>query len=747
MEIMKSLLTLLLTGLASLAYGQNVLSGKVISGESREPLPAAYVTLSSTLTKSAVTDDYGNFSFQSVNEGEYTLTVSYLGFAKFSETIAVKSGQHLTISLLPGHIQLADVSIDATANRAINILSPVDIKLRPTNTSQDILRMVPGLFIAQHAGGGKAEQIFLRGFDIDHGTDINLTVDGLPVNMVSHAHGQGYSDLHFVIPELVSYIDFDKGPYYAEKGDFTTAGFVEFHTKNSLEKSFLKAEGGQFNTWRTVGGFNLIGRKESPSTAYIAGEVFGSKGYFESPQDFSRINLSGKFNSKVGLNGNINISASYFNSKWDASGQIPERAIRSGAITRFGFIDNTEGGNTSRSNFSVRHNHQLGKGGNLTQQLFAAHYAFDLFSNFTFFLNDSINGDQINQREARQIYGYKASYATTGGLMGMLLRSEMGIDIRYDNIDKVGLSGTMRRSFLYQKQLGDIDQVNASAYLSETIVPSQKWAINLAARIDNFHFRYYDKLAQTNPSVSAFIVSPKVNVNYDVSNSFGVYLKAGYGFHSNDARVVTALDGKDALPKAYGIDLGANAKINDRLLFNAAIWRLDLQQEFIYVGDEGVVEPGGRTKREGVDLSVRYQVLPWLFFDGDANVAKPRLKDAENDSKYLPLAPILSSAGGVTMQMKNGFNASFRYRYLADRPANEDFSTVANGYFLADAVLNYSFRNLDFKITAENIFNTEWNEAQFDTESRLAYESAPTSEIHFTPGSPFFVKVGMSVLF
>ena len=746
---MKFLHTLFLTALTSFAYGQNVLHGKVVAGESNDPLPGAYVILSGTLTKSTVTDDYGNFSFKSVDEDEYTLTVSYVGFEKYSDTIAVSGGQHLTIPLLPSHIQLSDVSIDATANRAINILSALDIKLRPTNTSQDILRMVPGLFIAQHAGGGKAEQIFLRGFDIDHGTDINLTVDGLPVNMVSHAHGQGYSDLHFVIPELISYVDFDKGPYYADKGDFTTAGFVEFQTRNYLEKSFLKAEAGQFNTWRTVGGFNLIRKNESRSTAYLAGEVFRSQGYFESPQDFTRLNLLGKFNSKVGLNDNINMSATYFKSKWDASGQIPQRAIRSGAITRFGYIDNTEGGITSRSNFSVKHNHRFENGGNFTQQLYATYYTFDLFSNFTFFLHDSVNGDQINQREARRIYGYKASYNTTGGLMGMLLGSEIGIDIRCDNIDDIGLSGTMRRRFLYQKQLGDIDQVNASAYFSETIVPSQKWAINLAARIDNLHFRYFDKLSQTSRAVSASIASPKVNVIYDVTNSLGVYLKAGSGFHSNDARVVTDLDGKRVLPKAYGVDLGANAKINHNLLLNAAIWRLDLQQEFIYVGDEGVVEPGGRTKREGIDLSMRYQALPWLFFDGDANLSRPRLKDAESDmrKKHLPLAPIFSSVGGVRLQMKNGLDASFRYRYLADRPANEDFSTVANGYFLADAVLNYSFRNFDFKITAENIFNSEWNEAQFDTESRLDYESASTSEIHFTPGSPFFVKAGMSVSF
>ena len=744
---MKLLLILLVGGLAPLAYGQTSLKGKVITSESNEPLPAAHVKIEKGASKSTITDKTGNFAFQSVEDGEYLLTVTYVGFEKFSDTITVKNDRTLTISLLPGQIQLADVVIDANANRSINFLSPVDIKLRPANTSQDILRMVPGLFIAQHAGGGKAEQIFLRGFDIDHGTDINLSVDGLPVNMVSHAHGQGYSDLHFVIPELIGYVDFNKGPYYADKGDFTTAGFVEFHTKNYLDRNFLKVEGGRFSTWRSVGAVNLIAKKDGPSSAYVAGEVFGSQGYFESPQDFSRFNLVGKFNSKLGVNDYININASYFDSKWDASGQIPERAVSNGLITRFGYIDNTEGGNTSRSNFSVKHNHQFRSGADLTQQLFTTYYAFDLYSNFTFFLNDSINGDQINQREGRQIYGYKASYNSSRTFIGMPSELEVGVGIRYDNINNISLSRTIKRTFLFHKHLGDLDQVNISAYVKQTIKPSEKWAVSFAARIDNLHFKHYDELEQTNRYAKATIASPKVNVNYQLSNSLAIYAKAGSGFHSNDARAVTASGANDVLPKAYGVDVGINAKINERLLLNAAIWRLDMEQEFIYVGDEGIVEQGGRTKREGLDLSVRSQVLSWLFFDGDVNITRPRLKDAEHGSHYIPLAPSISGVGGFSVQTKGGLNASLRSRYLADRPANEDYSMVAAGYFLADVVLNYSFKNFDFQVTAENIFDAEWNEAQFATESMLKNESDSTSEIHFTPGAPRFLKFGITILF
>ncbi len=729
-----------------LAKGQGIISGKVT--EENEALTGAHILLTE-IASGTIADERGNFKLRNIPAGKYTLAVSFIGYTTYSQLVEVtdKSNATLEVKMKPGNIQLGDLVVTASAEHSLNTLTPLDIKVRPTNTSQDILRMVPGLFIAQHAGGGKAEQIFLRGFDIDHGTDINLEVDGLPVNMVSHAHGQGYSDLHFVIPEMINYVDFDKGPYYANKGDFTTAGFVDFQTKNSLEKNFVKLEGGQFGTLRTVAGMNLFSSKRSRTSGYLASEYFRSNGFVESPQDFNRFNITSKISTRLKNEDKLTVGASFFKSRWDASGQIPSRAVENGMITRLGSIDNSEGGETSRSNLYLKHVHEFSNGAYLSQQVYGVHYDFNLYSNFTFYLNDPVNGDQINQNESRMIYGYKSTYNTSSLILRKELTTEIGGGFRLDDVHNISLSNTVRREFLKDIKRGNLNEINIYGYISETVTLSDKWSINTALRFDRFNFRYNDKLATTNRAVGKSIVSPKLNINYQLNSKTQFYLRTGLGFHSNDARVVTAQGGKEILPRAYGIDLGMNTKITDQLLLHAALWRLDLSQEFVYVGDEGVVEPSGQTRRAGIDLSLRYQVLPWLFIDGDLNLTNPRAKGGAEGQDYIPLAPSISSIGGLNFRMKNGFNGSLRYRYLHDRAANEDKSVVAKGYVLADAVVNYTQSKFEIGLSAENIFDVDWNEAQFDTESRLKDEAESVSEIHFTPGTPLFLKLKVSFFF
>lgn len=715
--------------------------------DTREPLAGAQVVLSNS-GQTTMTDTYGNFKFQKLDTGHYAVEVTYVGYERTNQQVAVRQlPAHVTIKLRPGNIQLADVVINGNADRPINALSSIDIKLRPANSSQDVLRMVPGLFIAQHAGGGKAEQIFLRGFDIDHGTDISLSVDGLPVNMVSHAHGQGYADLHFIIPEVISFVDFDKGPYYADKGDFATAGFADFHTKNYLEKSFIKTEAGRFGALRGVAGINLLAKSQDKSQAFIASELLRSQGYFDTPQDFTRTNIIAKFNTRLSTADRLLISGSYFRSGWDASGQIPERSVDTGAMSRFGHIDSTDGGNTSRANIAIRHIHEFNDGGYVEQQLFGVYYDFDLFSNFTFFLRDSVNGDQINQREARNIYGYRATYCRSGTVFRLPVKTEAGVTLRYDDIDDIALTNSAKRVLSNDRQRGNIREATIGAYLSETFTLSEQLLVNASFRLDHFYFGYQDKINSTSRISFKTVVSPKLNFHYKFHNSTDIYVRSGFGFHSNDARVSTAGDGRNVLPKAFGVDLGLNRKISKNLVLNAALWRLHMQQELIYVGDEGIVEPGGKTKREGIDLSLRYQLLPWLFADGDANLTRPVAKDLPDGENHIPLAPVFSIAGGFTARTEEGFRASIRYRFLADRPANEDNSVIAEGHFLADAVLDYTVRNFELKLTGENIFNAEWNEAQFDTESRLMDENASQSGIHFTPGSPLFLKLALTMYF
>src|SRR5690606_8758325 len=290
----------LLVCMPFVSFSQSVISGKVMSSSTGEPLAGVHVLLENIML-GAFTDHQGRFQIREIPAGSHALSITYVGYTSLKEEIKVDGLQRFEriFSLTPGEILLSDVLVSAGTDGPVNTFTQVDIKLRPVNTSQDILRMIPGLFIAQHAGGGKAEQIFLRGFDIDHGTDLSLVVDGMPVNMVSHAHGQGYSDLHFVIPELINYVDLSPGPYRADKGDFATAGYVSFVTRTTLDENFANVEAGQFGTVRTAAGVNL-GANEN-AFGYLAGEYFRSDGYFESPQDFDRINLVGRYTLNAGM--------------------------------------------------------------------------------------------------------------------------------------------------------------------------------------------------------------------------------------------------------------------------------------------------------------------------------------------------------------------------------------------------------------------------------------------------------------
>ncbi len=307
------------------------------------PIENAYIL--NTVSKAhAHTNEFGNFTIDKTTVND-ELSISALGFKKLN--FVVKENDN-TITLEVDVYKLDQVVIQPKLS-AMNVISKMDLSTHPVNSSQEILRKVPGLFIGQHAGGGKAEQLFLRGFDIDHGTDIAVSIDGIPVNMVSHAHGQGYADLHFVIPETVDKIDFGKGTYYANKGDFATAGYVGFQTKEKFDTNSIDVEVGQFNTLRTVGVFNLL-EKNKKQNAFIATEYILTDGPFDSPQNFKRINLFGKYTSVLPDNSKFSVQVSRFASKWKASGQIPQRLVDSGTISRFGAVDDTEGGNTSRTN-------------------------------------------------------------------------------------------------------------------------------------------------------------------------------------------------------------------------------------------------------------------------------------------------------------------------------------------------------------------------------------------------------------
>ncbi|MEG1160546.1 TonB-dependent receptor [Bacteroides sp.] len=625
----------------------------------------------------------------------------------------------------------------------MNATSKVDLKINPVNSSQEVLRTVPGLFIAQHAGGGKAEQMFLRGFDLDHGTDINISVDGMPVNMVSHAHGQGYADLHFLQPETIESVEFDKGPYNVSKGDLATAGYVSFKTKDRMDNE-VSLEIGEFNTQRLRASFSFLNAPQQ--SFYVSSSYLLSDGYFVASQNFNRFNLMSKY-TRWNDNSRFSVTLSHFSSVWNASGQIPQRAVDDGIITRFGALDDTEGGNTGRSNLNLLYDLTLANGATIRSNTWLSYYDFNLYSNFTFFLKDSINGDEINQREKRLLGGVNTEYLQSFNVGKSNWQLKAGIGFRYDRIDDLALYHTKKRQRLGTFALGDVHESSLFGYAGLNIEWG-KWLINPAVRIDHFTFDYVDRTLPeyTNPKVSQAIVSPKLNFIYHLNPKLQFLLKMGKGFHSNDARVVIAEKGKSVLPAAYGVDLGILWKPLPYLILNATGWFLQMQQEFVYVGDDAVVEPSGRSRRYGIDLGARCQLNGRFYLQADYTYSHTRSMDDPAGENYIPLAPVNTLMAGLSYQWK-GLSVSLKGRYLGNRPANEDYTITAKGYFVADLNASYTYKRVTIGTVIENIFNTEWNEAQFATETRLQNEPKSVTELHFTPGTPFNARGFVTVRF
>lgn len=747
--------TVLLAILCAGSFAHNgTIQGAVYDLQTKAPLAGATVKVPGTEIV-AFTNELGIFTLKNLNAGTYSLLISYMGYeSEEINGINVSENETSIVKgfLYPAKIELDAITINSNPDMALKTISALDIQTRPINSTQDILRVVPGLIIAQHAGGGKAEQIFLRGFDIDHGTDISINVDGTPVNMVSHAHGQGYADLHFVIPETIEKADFKKGPYFADHGNFATAGYVDFKTRDAVDKSMVRLEAGQFDTYRMAGVFDLLGdrQKEKNQNAYLATEYMYTNGYFESPQNFKRFNIFGKYTGLISDNKYLSVSASGFQSEWTASGQIPQRAVDAGLISRFGAIDDTEGGNTSRSQVNMELTSILENGAVVKNQIFAIDYSFELFSNFTFFLEDSINGDQIRQKENRNIYGYKGSFSKENQVFGKTLNSEIGISLRYDEVNDISLANTLNRSTVQDYVMrGNIDETNAGIFVSETLALTQNFSINAGLRYDVFNFAYQNALDSlyNEQTVTKGVASPKLNLYYSINDKVQLYALSGLGFHSNDSRSIISGNANKILPKAFGLEAGIVFKPIPRLLVNTSVWTLDLEDELVYVGDAGIVEPSGQTHREGIDFSLRYQLTDWLFADFDLNLTRPRSVNDPEGQNYIPLAPTVTSIGGLTVKSLYNFEGSIRYRYVGDRAANEDYSLTAQGYYVMDLALDYRRENFMIGFTIQNLLNTEWREAQFETETRLRNEEVPVTEVHYTPGTPFAFKTNFSYFF
>ena len=738
------------------------IQGKIIDDLNHEPLAGATVIIENF---SVETDENGVFEIDQIPVGNYRIVIEKSGYIPQSIPLSIESHkiEKIAISLKINVLKLPEIII--TADRALSaassqVLTALDFKLRPVNSAQDLLRIIPGVVTAQHAGGGKAEQIFLRGFDSDHGTDVASYVDGIPVNMPSHGHGQGFMDLHFLIPEVVKNAEVYKGTYFAELGDFATAGAIKFKTLDRLDNNTLQFQIGAVPSQRTPSvsrGLLMYQLPVVPKiSSYIAAEYIFAPSYFDAPQNLNRFSIMSKTSFDVGKNGTLRLLLSHFNSKWDASGQLPERAIESRLIDRFGAIDNTEGGNTGRQNASLTYT-QVADNQSFEAQAFVSHYNFQLFSNFTFFKEDSIKGDMIRQRDNRTIAGLNTKYVISSDKN----KFTMGAGLRYDDIDN-DLAKAPKSVISNYLADARIQESNSFIYAKNEFTLSPKLRAELGLRFNYFNFNVTDRLPTSTEHANytgvnhQTQIAPKFNLTYSLTKHYKLFLNIGKGFHSNDARSVVQNTGNHSLPNAWGSEIGLQAHPLSNIVVSAVIWGLELDNELVFIGDDGTTEDKGASRRYGLDLSLRAKLTDCLFFDADLNLSKGRLLEKRfglilPTDNIIPLAPTLTSTGGLTAQfpLNNGhkIESALRYRHVSERAANESNSVQALGYTLVDFTTQYKMKRYIIGLSLENLLNTKWNEAQFDTESRLKNEVAPVSELHFTPGTPFAIKATFSYSF
>lgn len=640
------------------------------------------------------------------------------------------------------------IRVTVTDTRAPNAASALsvsggELKMRPRLRPADILEATPGLFAVQHAGGGKANQYFLRGFDIDHGTDIALYVDGIPVNMVSHGHGQGYADMHFLIPELVSSLDAYKGSYDARHGDFATAGALHLKIADHFDESQASLTVGRFGILRGLAISSLeLGER---LRIVAAGEAYAQDGPFERKEDLFRMNGFARASYDLSDSAKISLSWMSYSGRWNASGQIPEREVKAGRLGRFGFINPAEGGSTQRHSLNLAME-ALDHRALFQANIYFVRYLFRLYSDFTFFLDNPELGDMIEQSDDRHILGAQVQVRYHHHLGPLRLETSFGLQGRFDAIEN-GLFHDYRRERVSTTALSSISQSSIGLFAEEEARLEHWIRLTVGARLDRADVSVDDRLDdrsrvgnnQTGTQGSA-LISPKAALVLSPLSWMDLFLDFGRGFHSNDARgAVRAADPAKLLTPATGYELGARVRPIKALTISLAAFRLDLDSEQVYVGDAGTTEPSDATRRMGLELGARFYFSRALFADTDMTLTQARYQNSDEEAQWVALAPTRTFTAGLGFRAPFGSFGSIRLKHLGDRPAKEDASLLAEGFTVVDAQIGHRLGPFEFGVDIQNLFNSEWKEVQFATESRLKNEASPVEEIHFVPGYPFTI--------
>ncbi len=651
-------------------------------------------------------------------------------------------------------LDVREVSI--TANRPVaassqQFIPDKEYLLQPQGRPAQVLRLIPGFIAVEHSGGaGKADQYFLRGFDADHGTDVAFFTDGMPVNLRTHAHGQGYTDLNFIIPETIEGLDVFKGAYLPEFGDFATAGAVNFKTREVVKEGIVQLAGGQFDTQRHLLMFSPT--KEKVRTL-IAAEGYYTNGPFQNDNRYFRGNLLGKMTLNPTVRSELTVTGTFHKSQWNGSGEIPIRAVTDGTIDRFGAIDPSEGGKTIRSTGRLNYHHDTTAGGRFFANAYGQYYKFDLYTNFTFFLNDAANGDGFQQSDRRVVYGGDTGWQQTLDFVGIPSAVTAGVQARVDNIH-ARLGPQVKRNPLGATSDTNILEASYAPYLKAEFQP-RPWArVSGGVRSELFTFdvrnRCPDCVEQPAGKTTSTLVLPKANLILGPWLSTELFANYGEGYHSNDARAAVT-PGGSPLARAKTYEVGVRSKPwgpqGPELI--ATVWQIDLQQELVFVGDEGTTEIRGPSRRRGMELAARGQIIGPLYVNGSLTWTKAEFRNGD----AIPLAPELTAYGAVILQYPKGLTTQLQATYFGVRSLTEDRSFKAPSWVDVDLSSRYTLPvklsqgRLEAFIFIQNLLDTHWEQAVFAFESRLRNEPAGVTDIHFVPGNPRFVMGGLAWYF
>jgi hypothetical protein len=643
---------------------------------------------------------------------------------------------------------------------------------RPVYRPGELFETVPGLIVTQHSGEGKANQYFLRGFNLDHGTDIAISVDDMPVNIRSNAHGQGYSDLNFMIPELVRNLQYRKGPYFAEEGDFATAGAVHVNYVNELPHDLASVSAGTLGDYRA---FSAASRPVGAGNLLLAAEYSHLDGPWIIPDNFNKGNLVLRYSQGTPENG-FSITGMFMDDAFHATNQIAQRALTEGLISRFGAIDPTDGGSSERYSLSGKFAHTT-EAGQFKVNVYFIGYTLQLFNDFDYSLvfPPPIN-DQFEQQDRRKIYGANVSYASSSKVFGLDTENTAGFQFRADDAH-LGLARTTEQAVRFVVRDDHVIEASGGFYVENRTRWLDKVRTVAGLREDVFYGSDTSSLAANSGVTSKGEFSPKASLILGPWAKTEFYASGGQGFHSNDVRgAVTTVDafqtlinqqagnnilvrqGKTPfLTKATGYEVGVRSAIVPHVQAEVALFDLDLASEATFNGDQAETSAGRPSRRQGIEVSTFYAPLPWLIVDADFAFSRARFTDADpgtadtipgRPGNYIPGSAKIIASAGVTVANLEQWEGGLRYRYFGPRPLLEDGSVRSGPTVLVDARIGYKLTDqLRAQLDIFNLFNSRAHQIDYYYASQLANESAPVNDIHFHPVEPLSFRLTLAATF